>query len=875
MEKREDNNARLAIMELANMISVPMSLNAVVRLNVADAIWQKGSNTPLLATEILSSILPSGTGDPENLQRILRVTHVGGDMFNSIPKGDAIFMKWVLTTWTDEEVKRIMISCFKAIPVGGKLIACEPVLPNHTDDSHRTRALLEGDIFVMTIYRAKGEAVSIFDNGLRRTIEDIVVCGGPFYRDFQWRLALLPTRFGGTKEEDVARISTSIYVTNFPESFSAKDLFHSCQQYGHVVDAFIPNKWSKIGKRFGFVRFINVFNVERLVNNLCTIWNDRLKLHAKIARFHRNPVNTKKNSPNNDDKFVSSKSDNVKKYGGNKWSGSQSFRIDIPAASSFASVLKRTVKPVPDSVMPAMVLDDSCVVQRDLNNFVMGEVKQFASIVNLRVLLSNEGFHNVKLTYLGGLWVMFELHSAKTKDKFLKHVGVASWFSRLCNAQRDFVSKERIVWVDIEGVPLHAWSRSTFCKIGSKWGEIIVQGKVFVIRAKELFVWSPVFTDVTDVVYCSDDESEKGDAGNIGSKEGNCQDKNLDEESDDEVVSDTVFGEPEENLETDQEKSVNGKEHSSDPFNLNELLWKGNTKTNHSDSNSSFTNPPGFTPVKEHQGEDFHAKKNMDQNSSPNSNGMVRFKKKLQMLKKEIRSWVAAYKLRQSDSNGMVQFKKKLQMMKKEIRSWVAAYKLRQSGQLNDILANIAKILDQGGVSDEILFSRMELMKQMHDIKYNVVRDQMQKAKIQWAIEGDENSKFFNGIVNRRRAQLSVKGIMVDGEWVDEPNRVKEEFLSHFASRFQDPVGSYSDWLEWFNSIRLGSKIKGVLEGVFYVSWWSLWNFRNQLLFATQKPRKDVLFDDIVSCSFNWSLYRSKTKFRWDSWLQHPYLIAL
>nr|GEY79565.1 nucleotide-binding alpha-beta plait domain-containing protein [Tanacetum cinerariifolium] len=66
-----------------------------------------------------------------------------------------------------------------------------------------------------------------------------------------------------TKEEDVAKISTSIFVTNFPESFSAKDLFQSCKQYGHVVDTFIPNKRSKADKRFGFVRFINVFNDER------------------------------------------------------------------------------------------------------------------------------------------------------------------------------------------------------------------------------------------------------------------------------------------------------------------------------------------------------------------------------------------------------------------------------------------------------------------------------------------------------------------------------------------------------------------------------------------------------------------------------------
>ncbi|GKE33755.1 nucleotide-binding alpha-beta plait domain-containing protein, partial [Tanacetum coccineum] len=90
-----------------------------------------------------------------------------------------------------------------------------------------------------------------------------------------------------SKEDDVSKISTLIFVTNFPDSFSAKDLFHSCKQYGHVVDSFIPTKRTKDGKRFGFVRFINIFNVERLVNNLCTIWVGRSKFHANVARFKR------------------------------------------------------------------------------------------------------------------------------------------------------------------------------------------------------------------------------------------------------------------------------------------------------------------------------------------------------------------------------------------------------------------------------------------------------------------------------------------------------------------------------------------------------------------------------------------------------------
>ncbi|GKC30614.1 RNA-directed DNA polymerase, eukaryota [Tanacetum coccineum] len=88
--------------------------------------------------------------------------------------------------------------------------------------------------------------------------------------------------------------------------------------------------------------------------------------------------------------------------------------------------------------------------------------------------------------------------------------------------------------------------------------------------------------------------------------------------------------------------------------------------------------------------------------------------------------------------------------------------------------------------------SRMNLMKQLHDFKMADSCDILQKAKIKWAIEGDENSKFFHGVVNRKRANLAIKGIMVDGDWVDIPSRVKDEFCSHFASRFQAPCDSRS-----------------------------------------------------------------------------------
>ncbi|GKB82228.1 RNA-directed DNA polymerase, eukaryota [Tanacetum coccineum] len=142
------------------------------------------------------------------------------------------------------------------------------------------------------------------------------------------------------------------------------------------------------------------------------------------------------------------------------------------------------------------------------------------------------------------------------------------------------------------------------------------------------------------------------------------------------------------------------------------------------------------------------------------------------------------------DSNLMVRFKKKLQTLKKEIQIWVKSYKQKQYGCSRDIRSKLRDIdieLDKGGSDDDILLARMDLLKKLNDIQSAEARDRLQKAKIQWAIEGDENSKFFHGIINRKRANLAVKGVMVNGEWLDEPCRVKEEFRLHFANRFSAP----------------------------------------------------------------------------------------
>nr|GFA98255.1 hypothetical protein [Tanacetum cinerariifolium] len=185
----------------------------------------------------------------------------------------------------------------------------------------------------------------------------------------------------------------------------------ACEGYGKVIDLFIPYRRSKAGKRFAFVRFIHVMDLDRLVGNLCTIWIGRYHLHANATRFERANKLVKPLGPSQSN-----------------------------VHGSFALVVRGSPKPNdtigPLSSLTALVLDDFCVVNRDLSCHAMGRVKDICSIPNLWILLAKEGFEHMKLSFLG-----------------------------------DF--DERVVWVDIEGILFNVWSRETFSKIGKKWRDAL------------------------------------------------------------------------------------------------------------------------------------------------------------------------------------------------------------------------------------------------------------------------------------------------------------------------------------------------------------------------------------------------------------------
>ncbi|GJU67046.1 hypothetical protein Tco_1253305 [Tanacetum coccineum] len=143
--------------------------------------------------------------------------------------------------------------------------------------------------------------------------------------------------------------------------------------------------------------------------------------------------------------------------------------------NSFVSVLKRGSQShvTPEITKPALVLDDTCIKEFDFGMSLMGKAKDVSAIPNLPCIISKEGFQNVKLSYLGGMCVLFEFDSLTTKEKFLNHSGIGSWFTELIQATSSFENDERIVWIFIEGLPIKAWTPNTFRKIASLWVSVI------------------------------------------------------------------------------------------------------------------------------------------------------------------------------------------------------------------------------------------------------------------------------------------------------------------------------------------------------------------------------------------------------------------
>nr|GEW91874.1 RNA-directed DNA polymerase, eukaryota [Tanacetum cinerariifolium] len=142
-------------------------------------------------------------------------------------------------------------------------------------------------------------------------------------------------------------------------------------------------------------------------------------------------------------------------------------------------------------------------------------------------------------------------------------------------------------------------------------------------------------------------------------------------------------------------------------------------------------------------------------------------------------------------SNTMVLLENKLKCLKQRLKMWSNDKNIMKHDckALQDSLIDLDLLFDkEKGLPDDVS-TCTKLLPDLQVIDQKVSANLAQKEKIKWAIEGDEKSKFFHGIVNKKKRHIAIKGVLIDGEWIDNPSRVKYEFYNHFKNKISAP-----DW---------------------------------------------------------------------------------
>nr|GEX25301.1 RNA-directed DNA polymerase, eukaryota [Tanacetum cinerariifolium] len=574
-----------------------------------------------------------------------------------------------------------------------------------------------------------------------------------------------------SKEDKVLKISTSIFIANFPYSFGAKDLWNTCKQYGQVVDAYIPYRRSKAGKRFGFVRFIKVLDVDRLVNNLSTVWVGRHKLQANILRFQREPLK-RHNSLHNINGVKRGHLGDT--YNSNGVKG---------AANSYAHVVKGSQNSKMDSDSSlVMVLDDSCLNEKDYYLFLMGKVKDFATLANLKVVVVNEGFDNIKFKYMGGVtWVEIEDSEIGSYEEVPNEEDVKNVEDLEGDSDGEIVPDTKFGedFLNQKGeedsVGQGHFKKSEVPKSGGSILQLIddlvkvgeTMGASVGNSGGILCVWDPNMFKKTNSTISDYFVMVRGDWIPNGKK----------------LLIISVYA-PQE---------LSKKKMLWDYLSLVMSKWEGEVVIM-GDFNEVRNKLKRFRMLFNRHGADVfdHFISNAGLEEVPlegcSFTWCHRSATKMSKLDHFLildsllcsclnissitRDWYLSdhwpILMREDapiiESNALVRMMKKLKYLKEKIRLWNKLNKEKSNISKRSLLAELADcdaIIDKGEGENN--------------------------AKIKWAIEGDENSKYYHGVINKKRNQLSIRGILVEGTWIDSPSLVKRSMPIYHMSLFKVP----------------------------------------------------------------------------------------
>ncbi|XP_022033004.1 uncharacterized protein LOC110934122 [Helianthus annuus] len=125
----------------------------------------------------------------------------------------------------------------------------------------------------------------------------------------------------------------------------------------------------------------------------------------------------------------------------------------------------------------------------------------------------------------------------------------------------------------------------------------------------------------------------------------------------------------------------------------------------------------------------------------------------------------------------------KFASIRSRLKTWRDNFLLKENETERTALEELEKLendMESRDLTEEEEWVISENRKIVKGVEFRKKLDIKQHAGLKWAIEGDENSKFFHALINCRKASNLIHGLSINGDWCSKPSLIKKQVLSFF-----------------------------------------------------------------------------------------------
>ncbi|GJW84095.1 RNA-directed DNA polymerase, eukaryota, reverse transcriptase zinc-binding domain protein [Tanacetum coccineum] len=231
-----------------------------------------------------------------------------------------------------------------------------------------------------------------------------------------------------------------------PPALTSKGLWTVCAPHGRLVDAFIANKLSKGGKRFGFIRFLGVNDANVFVKSLSNIWIGSFHLFITFAINQRSNPNPKPQTSK-----PTQSSNNLSNQNAFPLLSTNITKNAIPETKSEQP--KRNTNLTPTNPKCIITINDQDLINVvNTDSILLVKLKDIESMRNMYTICRNEGFSYLNIHHVGGYWIWIQFPSSTACSKFQEKESLKWLYSLKRAPLSNFNVDERILWIEISGL---------------------------------------------------------------------------------------------------------------------------------------------------------------------------------------------------------------------------------------------------------------------------------------------------------------------------------------------------------------------------------------------------------------------------------------